>query len=189
MTSGNRAILKHLINDNIPTDQVFYFDTNFAVSAIFQDQKKSFRHQAIIKFIKRLLEAKVSIACSSVLYHEFIRVTIRNELKRAQHSRRAIKQALDAGKPGIILPHIKDIENNMQALGELLSKFGTRRRVIFPTEPGMVKLILELRCKYKLDEADAIHLGTMLFGKNKNFISFDRNDFNRIPGINLWCKH
>ncbi len=189
MTLGNRATLKHLINDKIPKDATFYFDTNFPISAIFQDERNSFRHKAVIKFIKRLLDSKAQIACASILFEEFFRASVRVELARGQYSKKEINRALSGGKPKIISYHIKDIEKNMFLFNELLSKFGTRRRVILPSEPGIIEKILETRCKYNLHEADAFHLGTMLFGKHKHFISFDKNDFKKIPGINLWCKH
>lgn len=118
-----------------------------------------------------------------------MKASIENELRRGEYRKKEINRALNGYNSKIISYHIKDIENNMILLNELLSKFGTRRRVIFPTEPGMVEKILETRCKYKLLEADSIHLGSMLFGGHKNLISFDRKDFEKIPGINLWCKH
>ncbi|MBU1044768.1 MAG: PIN domain-containing protein [Candidatus Omnitrophica bacterium] len=189
MTSGNRATLKHLLNDKIPLDQVFHFDTNFVISALVQEEQNSYRQKATIQFIKKLLDAKVQIACASILFEEFFRVALRVELKKGLYSKKEIDRAMSGGKSKIISYHIKDVEKNMLLLNELLSKFGSRRRVILPTEPKIIEKILETRCKYSLHEADAFHLGTMLFGNHKNFISFDKKDYAKVEGINLWCLY
>ena len=77
----------------------------------------------------------------------------------------------------------------MVVLNDILSKFKGRLRVIFPSEPGIVKEALNLQCRYKLERADAIHIATMLFGKQRDIACFDRHDFGRVDGLNLWCKY
>jgi len=62
------------------------------------------------------------------------------------------------GNNTFLRPHIDDIQKNMVALNDILSKFKGNLRVIFPSEPGIIRKALELQCEYKLD------------------------------GLNIWCK-
>ncbi|MFH1868675.1 MAG: hypothetical protein ABH843_06865 [Candidatus Omnitrophota bacterium] len=144
--------------------------------------------KAAIEFIDRLIKEKTYIAFSSVLFDEFIYIAMRNELSKSQTSRTQAEKALRKKDEKIIRPHIKDIQNNMTILNDILSKFKNNLKVIFPSEPGIIAKALELQCKYKLERADSIHIATMLYGSQRDMACFDRKDFGRVDGLNIWCK-
>jgi len=188
MKCGNNTFLKHLKNDNLPENNLLFWDTSLPASAIFQ-HKESDRRKAAIEFIDRLIKEKTYIAFSSVLFDEFIHIAIKNELMKAQLSRKESNRALSEKNERIIKPHIEDIQKNMTALNEILSKFKGNLRVIFPTESGIVAKALELQCTHKLDRADSIHIATMLYGSQRDIACFDTRDFGRVDGLNIWCKY
>ncbi len=187
MISEKRAICKHLFRDPLPEKKIIFWDTSFAVAAVFE-REKTRRGMAAINFIQRLQKEKAIIAFSSILFDEFLQIALRAELIRSQGSRSKADRALQEGNAMVIRPHIKDIQKDMEALGAILSKFEYRPYVIFPTETGLVENALDLRCNYCLAHADSIHIASMFYGEEKNMVSFDREDFGKIAGISLWCK-
>lgn len=187
MPLGNNTFLKHLNKDPLPENNVLFWDTSLPVAAIFHHEESSMRKGAI-DFIDRLIKERTYIAFSSVLFDEFIHVAIINELKKSQASRSQARKALREKNETIIRPHIDDIQKNMVALNDILSKFKSNLRVIFPSEPGIIRKALELQCKYKLERADSIHIATMLFGTQRDIACFDRHDFGKVDGLNIWCR-
>ncbi|MFH0772328.1 MAG: hypothetical protein V1933_06885 [Candidatus Omnitrophota bacterium] len=188
MKSGNSTFLKHLVKDSLPENNVLFWDTSLPASAIFQ-HSESDKRKAAINFIDRLIKEKTYVAFSSILFDEFLHVATINELKKSQYSRAKAQAALIRKDQKIIKPHIADIQRNMAALNDILSKFKSNFRVIFPTESGIVGKALELQCQYKLERADSVHIATMLFGAQRDIACFDRNDFGQVNGLNLWCLY
>lgn len=187
MKCGNNTFLKHLKKDVLPENNVLFWDTSLPATAIF-NHKQSDQRKATIEFIERLVKEKTYIAFSSILFDEFIHISIRNELKKAHGSSSKARKVLASKDPALILPHAKDIQNNMTALNGILAKFKNNLRVIFPAEPGIIAKALELQCQYGLDQADAFHIATMLYGSQRDIACFDRKDFCRVDGLNLWCQ-
>ncbi|OIO81309.1 MAG: hypothetical protein AUJ89_01045 [Candidatus Omnitrophica bacterium CG1_02_43_210] len=188
MKLGNNTFLKNLKKDNLPENNILFWDTSLLVAAIIHHEQSDMR-KAAIDFIDRLVKERTHVAFSSILIDEFIYVSTINELKKSQGTKSQAKKALERKDNLVIMPHIKDIENNMVALNNIISKFGTRLRLIIPNEAGIVTKALELQCKYRLDRADSIHIATMLFGSQRDIGCFDRHDFCKVDGINIWCKY
>lgn len=188
MKLGNNTFLKHLQKDELPQNKVLFWDTSLPVAAIFNHPNSDMR-KAAIDFIERLVKEGIYIAFSSVLFDEFIHIAVINELKKSQASVNKAKNALSKKNEAIIRPHINDIQKNFIALNDILGKFRNRLRVVFPSEPGIISKALELLCEHKLERADSIHIATMLYGSQCDIASFDRNDFSKISGINIWCKY
>ena len=188
MKLGNNTFLKHLKKDNLPGNNVLFWDTSLPASAIFH-HKDSNQRKAAIDFIDRLVKEKTHIAFSSILFDEFIHVATIVELKKSQPSKSQARKALQEKNITIIQPHIADIQKNMIALNNILSKFEGNSRVIFPSEPGIISKALELQCQYKLERADSFHIATMLYGTQRDIGCFDRKDFGRVDGLNVWCNY
>ncbi len=188
MKLGNNTFLKHIKNDNLPENNVLFWDTSLPASAIFHHEESD-RRKATIEFINRLIKEKTYIAFSSILFDEFIHVAIKNELMKAQLSNKERKRVLVEKNGAFIKPHIEDIQKDMTALNDILSKFKGNHKVIFPTESGIVAKALELQCQYKLERADSIHIATMLYGSQRDIACFDRTDFGKVDGLNIWCKY
>lgn len=188
MKLGDNTFLKHLSKDSLPENNVLFWDTSLPASAIFQ-HPESDKRKAAIDFINRLIKEKTYIAFSSILFDEFLHIAAIIELKKSQFTRKKAQAALSRKDQKIIEPHIVDIQKNMVALNDILSKFKDNFRVVFPTEPGIVGKALELQCKYKLERADSIHIATMLFGAQRDIACFDRHDFGQVNGLNIWCSY
>jgi len=188
MKLGNNTILKHLQKDQFPQNKILFWDTSLPATAIF-NHPDSYARKAAINFIDRLVKEKVYVAFSSILFDEFTQIAAINELKKSQASKNQAKKALLEKNEKVIAPHINDIQKNIIALHNILGKFKLNYRVIFPIEPGIISKSLELLCRYQLDRADSIHIATMLYGSQGDIACFDRNDFGRVEGINLWCKY
>lgn len=188
MKLGNNTFLKHLKTDNLPENNVLFWDTSLPAAAIFHHEESDMRNAAI-GFIDRLVKEKTYIAFSSILFDEFIHIATINELKKSQISKKQAKKALQEKDEVIIKPHIEDIQKNMIALNDILSKFKNNLKVIFPSEPGIISKALELQCKYKLERADSIHIATMLYGAQRDIACFDRKDFGIVDGLNIYCRY
>jgi len=182
----NNPIIKHLLKDPIET-KIMFIDTSAIASAIF-GCPKSQKKQATVEFFERLRKEKISLAFSSVLYDEFMVVAIDNETEKSLLGSKSGRRKQILNNPELLLPHLADINKSVKILYDILSKFQGRNFAIFPTEPTVAKKILEVKSTYKLELADAIHIGTMLEGNQKNFASFDE-DFKQIKGINLWWRY
>ncbi|MFH0931877.1 MAG: hypothetical protein V1890_08080 [Candidatus Zixiibacteriota bacterium] len=187
MKLGVSTFLKHLVKDSLPQN-VLFWDTSLPASAIFL-HPQSDQRKAAINFIDRLIKEKTYIAFSSILFDEFLHIVSLIELEKSQFSRKKAQAALTRKDRSIIEPHIADIQKNMVALNDILSKFTGNFKVVFPTEPGIVGKALELQCVYKLERADSIHIATMLYGAQRDIACFDRNDFGQVDGLNIWCKY
>lgn len=185
---GNNTFFKHLEKDSLPENNLLFWDTSLPAAAIFHHQESDMR-KAAIDFIDRLIKERTYIAFSSILFDEFTHIAVRNELVKSQGTRSQAKKALETSNRKVIEPHIEDIQNNMTALNDILSKFKGNHRVIFPSEPGVIKAALQLQCDYQLRWADSIHIATMLYGTQRNIACFDRRDFGKVDGLNLWCKY
>ena len=66
---------------------------------------------------------------------------------------------------------------------------GLRKLEISVKDNNLLAKILRTQTTYRLHCADAFHLGTMVYTGEKDFASFDVNDFKKIPDINLWCVY
>ncbi|MCK5659088.1 MAG: type II toxin-antitoxin system VapC family toxin [Alphaproteobacteria bacterium] len=188
MKLGNNTRLKNLRKDQLSQTSILFWDTSLPVQAIFH-HKDSIGRKAAIDFIDRIIKEKIYVAFSSVLFDEFIYVATRNELIKSQFTKNQVKKVLERKDEKIIAPHIKDIQKNMAALNEILSRLNKNFKVIFPCEPGIIAKALELQCEYKLERADSIHIATMLYGSQKDIACFDRKDFGRVDGLNIWCRY
>jgi len=188
MKLGNNTFLKHLKIDSLPQNNVLFWDTSLVVAAIFNHPQSDMRKSAI-DFIDRLVKEKTYIACSSVLIEEFVQLSILNELKKSQGSRTQARKALEKKDDKIINPHLGDIEKNIVAMNDIFSKFKDNLRIVLPSESGIVKKALELQCIYQLERADSLHIATMLFGSQRDIACFDRNDFGKVDGLNIWCRY
>ena len=184
---GNSTFFKHLKKDSLPENNLLFWDTSLPAAAIFHHHESDMR-KAAIDFIDRLIKERTYIAFSSILFDEFTHIAVRNELIKSQGTRSQANKALETSNRKVIEPHIEDIQNNMTALNDILSKFKGNHRVIFPSEPGVIKTALKLQCDYQLRRADSIHIATMLYGAQRNIACFDRRDFGKVDGLNLWCK-
>jgi predicted nucleic acid-binding protein len=187
MKLGSNTFLKNLKKDTLP-DNVLFWDTSLPASAIFNNPHSDQR-KAAIDFINRLMMEKTYIAFSSILFDEFTHVSIINELEKSQGSKSQARKVLSTNNFKMIKPHLSDIQKNMQALNDIVGKFQGNHRVIFPCEVGIVSKALEIQCKYNLQRADSIHIATMLFGSQRDIACFDRHDFGKVDGLNLWCKY
>lgn len=187
MKLGNNTFLRHLAKDSLPEHNILFWDTSLPASAIFQHEQSDQR-KAAIDFIDRLIKEKTYIAFSSILFDEFVKISMRNELIKSLGSRAQVNKALQNKDEKYIRPHIKDIQKNMTALNDILSKFHGNLKVIFPSEPGIISKALELKCQYQLEDSDSLHIATMLFGSQRDIAGFDRHDFSKVDGLNLWCK-
>lgn len=188
MKLGNNTFLKHLSKDSLPENNVLFWDTSLPATAIFKHEQSQAR-KAAINFLDRLVKDGTYIAFSSVLIEEFVYVSIRTELIKSQGTGAQVQKALKKRDIKIITPHLNDIQKNITALNDILSKFKGRSRVVLPTEPGIVTKALELQCQYQLERADSIHIATMLFGSQRDIACFDKNDFGRVDGLNIWCGY
>ncbi|MFA5747413.1 MAG: hypothetical protein WC926_05095 [Candidatus Paceibacterota bacterium] len=188
MKLGNNTFFRHLQKDKLPQNKVLFWDTSLPAAAIFNHPNSDMRKGAI-NFIDRLAKEKIYIAFSSVLFDEFTQVSVINELKKSQLSKSQAKKALLEKNEKIIRPHINDIQRNILALHNILSKFKLNHRVVFPIEPGIISKSLELLCQYQLERADSIHIATMLYGAQSDIACFDKHDFGKVEGLNLWCKY
>lgn len=187
MILGNNTFLKHLTKDTLPENNVLFWDTSLPAAAIFH-HKESYMRKAAIDFIDRLIKENTHIAFSSILFEEFVDVATRIEIMKSQGTKSKADKAIFNHDAKIIEPHIKDIQSNIIALNDILSKFKNNHKVIFPVEAGIVTKALQLKCQYKLHRADSIHIATMLFGSQRDIACFDRQDFGRVDGLNIWCK-
>jgi predicted nucleic acid-binding protein len=188
MKLGNNTFLKRLKTDPLPENNILFWDTSLPASAIFQHEKSDQR-KAAIDFIDRLIKEKTYVAFSSILFDEFVKISMRNELMKSLGTRSQADKVLANKDEKYILPHVKDIQKNMTALNDILSKFKNNLKVIFPSEPGIISKALEIKCQYKLEDSDSIHIATMLFGVQRDIACFDRKDFGKVDGLNLWCMH
>lgn len=188
MKLGNNTVFKHLTRDSLPNNHVLFWDTSLPAAAIFNHPNSDMR-RAAIGFIERLIKEKICIAFSSILLDEFTQVAVINELKKSQLSGNRARKVLSEKKEEIIKPHLRDIQKNVTALKDILDKFKSNSRVIFPTEPGIITKSLELQCQYQLERADSIHVATMLYGSQNHIACFDRHDYGKIKDLNIWCKY
>lgn len=184
---GNNTFLKHLQRDNLPENNVLFWDTSLPATAIFH-HKESDKRKAAIDFIDRLIKENTYIAFSSILFDEFSYIAVENEIIKSQGTRSQARKAISRQDSKVIKPHIEDIQRNMKILNDILSKFKNSHKVVFPIESGIMTKALELQCDCKLYRADSIHIATMLYASQRDIACFDRKDFGRVDGLNLWCK-
>lgn len=188
MKLGNNTFLKHLSKDNLPENNLLYWDTSLPATAIF-NHPENVKRKASIAFIDRLVKEKTYNAISSILIEEFIIISVRNELKKSQGSRSRADKAWREGDEKIIQPHLEDIKKNIIALNDIIGKFGARLRIVLTNDPTIISKALALQCQYKLERADSIHIATMLVASQRDIACFDRNDFGKVDGLNIWCKY
>lgn len=185
---GNNTFLRNLKTDSLPENNPLYWDTSLPVAAIFH-HPESEKRKASIEFIDRLIKERTYIAASTVLIEEFTTLSIRNELIKSQGTKSQVDKVLREKNQEIIQPHLADIKKNIIALNDIISKFGTKMRIILPNEPSIVVKALELQYQYKLERADSIHIATMLVASQRDIACFDRHDFGKVVGLNIWCKY
>lgn len=181
--------LKHFKHSPLPQDKIIYWDTSFALSAILDSPSQRYQHKASVQFLNKLIQEQINIVFSSVLFQEFYRGSITNELIKIYGTKSKADRELDKN-PNILKPHIPAITSNCQLFHDLLSKFKGRLFIIHPTEPVVVEEILKLRSEHTLELNDAIHIGTLLGGKKFDIVSFDSHFKNIAQTLNIkvWCR-
>lgn len=180
-----KPLRKHLRKHPLSEHEIFFCDTNFFIAAIIDD--KSFRHKAAVKFLRKLSNAKITLAFSTIVFHEVWNAIMITELSQAifeKNIHKAIKE-----KPQLLRPHFPSIKNNYSVFLSLIDALGGYKAFMNPTPEIMIKA-LECQEKYLLDISDSIHLATFLDGKLNNFVSFDK-DIRELEGLefNIWCRY
>ena len=181
MKSEKRS--KHLLRDPLP--KFIFWDTSFAVSAILEPSGSS-KHNAIVGFLDRLIQEKTCVVFSTHLFYEFHWACLKNEAIKCYGSKEKADKAVDKNFQEVSLKCLKKVVKNTKALQELLSKLYKVIRINFD-EPDMVREAMILGHRYNIDMGDLIHLGTMLFAKEENIVSFDSHF--HIPIVNVWCRY
>ncbi len=177
------ATLRNILKDPLP-DKLFV-DTNFFMSMLFS--KDSTKDSACKNFLKRLRDhteknPKFVLGYNSIVYYEMYIAMAKNQLSKHGMSKKII-----ISNPERLKPFIPEIKRQYELFLELIS--GLRKLEISVKDNNLLAKILEIQTTYKLHCADAFHLGTMIYAGEKDFASFDVNDFKQIPGINLWCVY
>lgn len=214
MKSENaKGQLKHLKIHTLPKDKIIFWDTSFVVDVLFSPnlervaelRKKTrnseegrefhklefleYRHNAAVDFVERLINANTNIAFSSILFHELYFVFKYIELDKVYKDRKRTREELKKN-PKILATHIPTIVKNWELFMDLLSKFKNRVFSITPSDSGIIKEILRIRIMHGLNPNDSIHLGTMIAGKKKDIVVFDKRfkDAALQEGLNVWWK-
>jgi len=205
--------LKHLKIHTLPKDKIIFWDTSFVVDVLFSPnlervaelRKKTrnseegrefhklefleYRHDAAVDFAERLINENVNIAFSSILFHELYFVFKYIELDKVYKDRKKTNEELKKN-PKILTTHIPAIVRNWELFMNFLSKFKNRVVSISPSDPDIIKEILRIQITHGLNPNDSIHLGTMLAGKRKDIVVFDKRfkDAALQEGLNVWWK-
>jgi predicted nucleic acid-binding protein len=177
------ATLRNILKDPLP-DKLFV-DTNFFMSMVFSENPT--KDSACKNFLKRLRDhtennPKFVVAFNTIVYYEMYIALANNQLSKHRMSKKVI-----ISNPERLKPFIPAIKKQYELFLELIEGF---RKLEFSVKDNrLLGGVLEAQTMYKLNCADAFHLGTMIFAGEKDFASFDVGDFRQIPGINLWCVY
>lgn len=180
--------LKHLSKDPLPS--ILFLDTNFLFSALIKYRQEPKRRFASAKFLERIRQEKKIIAFSSLVFPEFWcgviinEVIMRYNLKSGRAEEKARKMIKDDST--LIGEYFARVKKEKEILKELLSKFQEYVQVI-ETDIEINKKAFEAMEKYCLESYDAIHIGTMLRGNFRDFVTFDRTIQKNCYDINIWC--
>lgn len=178
---------KHLVKDRLPKKKIIFCDTSFFVATILVD--RTTRHKRCRKFVNRLLNERVAIVFSSLIYSEFWGALLKNAFRPIfGDDPRNIGELIREAEPDLLKWIVEDIRKDFQLLFELLNKFSGRTIAVHPDQ-DIINQALDLQKQYRLNTNDAIHTSTMLYGGKADLISFDKKDMGKIEGINLWCKY
>ncbi len=183
MTSSSIATVRNILRDPLPGK--LFVDTNFFKSMIFANNPA--KESACKYFLKRLRDEtennpKFLIGFNTVIYYEMYIALAHHQLKKHGMSKNIM-----ISDPQKLKPYIATIKRQYDLFLEILK--GLRKVEISLKDGKLMEKILETQTNYRLQYADAFHLGTMFFANEKDFASFDVADFKQIPGINLWCAY
>jgi len=185
MKLGSNTFSKHLKTDQF-SEPLIFWDTSFPAAIILEIGT---RRDAAIYFAEKLLKDNVCIAFSTHLCSEMVNLIVINKVMLGEglKSNKEAKKVIDKD-PSIISSYIQDIHEAVDNFYGLLGLFKDRFYAILPTEPVVAKSIVEIKTKYKLNQGDAMHIGTMLTSQQRDIAAFD-DDFYKVDGINIWCKY
>jgi len=214
---SNKGQLKHLQVHSLPKEPkgkiIFFWDTSFVVDALFPPaqerikelkQKKCnneqeeelhklellmHKHDVAVEFMEKLVQESVNIAFSSILFTEIFFYCQHIELDKIYKDRKKTQEALKKN-PKILSAHLAAIMKNWGLFMDLLSKFKNRIFAITPSDPDIIEETLRIRTTYELSHNDSLHIGTILAGKKKDIVVFDRlfKDVALKEGLNVWWK-
>lgn len=211
----NKGNLRRLLHDDLPKDKIIFWDTNFVIDALLPpdltrknelkikassapltaEEESEYgrikfleqRHETAVVFIERLIEAKINIAFSSILFTEVYFAIKYIELDKIYKDRNKTKEALK-NDPKILAAHIPEILRRWGLFMELLSKFPKRTFAINPSEPIIIQEVLRMRTHYSLTPNDSFHVATLIAGKQKDIVAFDKAVRNVAleEGLDVW---
>lgn len=216
MTSEkSKGSIKRLLYDDLPKSRVIFWDTNFVIDALFPpnvERKNELqtkadktpltseesleykrikfleqRHGVSVDFLERLIKEKMNVAFSSILFTEVYFFCKYIELDKIYKDKEKTRVALK-NNPRILLTHTPEILKKWDIFMELLSKFKSRIFAINPSEAIIIQEVLRMRYQYCLTPNDSFHVGTVLAGKHKDIIAFDKAVKNVAleEGVDVW---
>jgi len=207
--------IRHLNVHPLPKNKIIFWDTSFVIDTLFSpnlerikkleggiksltpEENKELdklkflkhRHDAAVKFTEQLIKENFNVAFSSILFQEVYFVCKYIVLDKIYKTREKTQTEIK-NNPTIIKSNIPDIMKNWNLFMELLSKFKNRIFPITPSDPLIIQETLRIRVEYLLNPNDSMHLGTILVGKQKNIVVFDKKfkDAALKEGLDVWYR-
>lgn len=178
------AVKIFFLNPTLPKQ--IYLDTNVLVyalsgkppdnlSSFSPKEQKKFKEVVIAKsFFGLLLSSNVTIKVSSMLFPEFWRSILLNEITSGEKCTfsKAVRY-LNDDPDKYISKYISQVETSDKKLAKLFKTYGGKIEVEESSEDISKKALFAMK-EYKLDTYDAIHIGTALDDKINDFATGDQ---------------
>ena len=191
------AVKIFFLNPTLPKQ--IYLDTNVLVYALSGEppenlgsfspkEQKKFKEVIIAKrFLGLLLFSNVTIKVSSMLFPEFWRSILINEITAGEKCTPDKALGYLGDDPHkYISKYISHVENADKKLAEFFKTYGGKIEVKESSEEISKKALFAMK-EYTLDTYDAIHIGTALVDKINDFATGDQHIVGHCSKtLNIW---
>ncbi len=190
-------MIKHLFIDDLPKH--LYLDTCFLVYAHYEypegytslDKKNHKESKVAREFLKLLISTETKISASSMLFPEFWKAILINEiadnedLPNARNKAEAAEKFL-AQNPLSIKKYFNKIEEATNKLAKLLESSGGKIRVRESCQTVNEKAMQAMKV-FCLHSYDSIHIGSMIHDGISDFVTGDDHIIsNCSKSLNIW---
>lgn len=166
--------------------ELIYWDTNFAVKLLVENQSYS---SQCISFLKRLKKRQPVIIFSELLLIELWTALLKIKLQNIENTKSIDLRKICRKRPNIIANLSPKIEGDLRKFKGILSNFTDWLAI--PVSRNIINKAFKISKEYNLISYDAIHISTMLYNDIypiKNIVTFDWQ-IEDITDINVWTKN